>query len=58
MAATATSFRERSSNPLGYFIPAFHAFPGSLAAVILYVVRRMRKSSSPRPLRQASQHGG
>jgi hypothetical protein len=27
-------------------------------AVILYVVRRMRKRSSPRPSRQASQHGG
>jgi hypothetical protein len=27
-------------------------------AVILYVVRRMRKGSSPRPSRQASQHGG
>jgi hypothetical protein len=27
-------------------------------AVILYVVRRMRKSSSLRPPRQASQHGG
>jgi hypothetical protein len=27
-------------------------------AVILYVVRRMRRGSSPRPPRQASQHGG
>ena len=27
-------------------------------AVILYVVRRMRRGSSPEPPRQASQHGG
>jgi hypothetical protein len=27
-------------------------------AVILYIVRRMRKGSSPRPPRQASQHDG
>jgi hypothetical protein len=27
-------------------------------AVILYILRRMRKRSSPKPLRQAGQHGG